>query len=635
MNSFKIAKMNFKNNIRTYLLYIIAMVFAVSAYYNFWNLSLNPQVNASKEISMYIHATNGITIFFMIIFLIFFIMYSSNFFLNERKKEIGLYSLMGIDNSKLAFIFASEGLFLGALSIVIGLFIGILFSKLFMMILAKVAILNIVFKFNISLKAILITIFTFSIIFIITFIIGYFKIIRMNLIDLIHSGKTDEKAPKVKYFSGILSILILILAYVVAVSYKTIGFGTSLYGAVILVIIGTTLFFRSFFTIFINRLIKNKHFLYKGTNVVSYSNIFFRIKDNYKTLAAVCVLVTATITSLATVASVKYYVEKNYEIDSPFTISYLSDDVKEVEKVNKLLNSENVTPKLNSSYNYIEYNSYAVISKSTFEKILTDLDYKNKDKILNKYDIDDNSSLYVEAPGTMGSLLNHENISLENKSYDILNIVRVPTFGKLVSRATVVIDDNEYNNFKKAEKETQFNGILLEEKNSKDKMKEINLNVDTDTNIETVLTTKLMSTLKEPKDLYTSVMSDLSSYNVAGVVFFLGSFMAFVFMFATGSILYFKIVGEALKEKNRFKILKNIGTTRKEIEKAVKDQIKIYYILPYTLGIVHSCFAIYVLSMLMTFPLYIPMIGSILVLGLVLYVFYRFTINKYIKTVLN
>lgn len=635
MNSFKIAKMNFKNNIRTYLLYIIAMVFAVSSYYNFWNLSLNPQVNASKEISMYINATNGITIFFMIIFLIFFIMYSSNFFLNERKKEIGLYSLMGIDNNKLAFIFASEGLFLGAISILVGLFVGILFSKLFMMILAKVAILNIVFKFNISLKAILITSSTFIVIFLVSFIVGYIKIIRMNLIDLIHSGKTDEKAPKVIYFSGLISIIILIIAYIIAVSYKKIGFGTSLYSAVILVIIGTTLFFRSFFTIFISRLIKNKHFLYKGTNIVSYSNIFFRIQDNYKTLAAVCVLVTATITSLATVASVKYYVEKNYEIDSPFTISYISKDEKEIEKVNNLLHSENVIPKLNTNYKYIEYNSYAVINRSTFRKILNDLDYKNKDKILNKYNIDNKSSLYIEAPGTMGSLLNHKSISLSDKNYNILNIVRVPTFGKLISKATIVIDDDEYNNFKNIEKENQFNGILLEAKNSKEKMKEININIDTNSNVEIILTTKLMSILKEPKDLYTSVMTDLSSYNVAGVVFFLGSFMAFVFMFATGSILYFKIVGEALKEKNRFTILKNIGTTKEEIEKSIKDQVKIYYISPYILGIIHSSFAIYVLSMLMTFPLYIPMIGSIVILGLVLYVFYRFTIKKYIETVLN
>ena len=149
MNSFKIAIVNFKRNIEIYGLYLMAMVFSVATYYNFISMRYNPQFLEHKEASGYIESTAMSASIFMIIFLMFFIAYSTNFFLNQRKKEIGTYAFMGIDNNKIAFIFASEGLLLGLLSLIIGLAVGILFSKLFLMILAKVALLDIKIDFYI------------------------------------------------------------------------------------------------------------------------------------------------------------------------------------------------------------------------------------------------------------------------------------------------------------------------------------------------------------------------------------------------------------------------------------------------------------------------------------------------------
>ncbi|MCW7999929.1 ABC transporter permease, partial [Clostridium sp. cpc1] len=131
MNSFKIAIVNFKRNIKTYGLYVMAMIFSVATYYNFLSMRYNPQFLEHEEASGYIQSTAMSASVLMVIFLVFFIVYSTNFFLNQRKKEIGVYAFMGIDNSKVGFIFASEGLLLGLLSLIIGLGVGILFSKLF------------------------------------------------------------------------------------------------------------------------------------------------------------------------------------------------------------------------------------------------------------------------------------------------------------------------------------------------------------------------------------------------------------------------------------------------------------------------------------------------------------------------
>ena len=135
---------------------------------------------------------------------------------------------MGIDNYKIAFIFASEGLLLGIMSVIFGLGIGILFSKLFMMMLAKVALLNIRIDFFISKKAVIETIIIYSIILGITLLKGYLDIIRTNLIDLMNSLKKEEELPKVNYFKGIVSIIIIGVAYYIAINYERFGFGTAL-----------------------------------------------------------------------------------------------------------------------------------------------------------------------------------------------------------------------------------------------------------------------------------------------------------------------------------------------------------------------------------------------------------------------
>ncbi|MGB4715645.1 MAG: FtsX-like permease family protein, partial [Defluviitoga tunisiensis] len=141
MNSFEISVSNVKRNIKTYRLYLMAMIFSVMTYYNFSSMRFNQQFLEYKNAYAYIQSLSLVTSILMVMFLIFFIIYSSNFFLNQRKREIGIFAFMGIDNYKIAFIFALEGLLLGIISLISGLILGVLFNKLFMMLLAKAALL--------------------------------------------------------------------------------------------------------------------------------------------------------------------------------------------------------------------------------------------------------------------------------------------------------------------------------------------------------------------------------------------------------------------------------------------------------------------------------------------------------------
>ena len=127
---------------------------------------------------------------------------------------------------------------------------------------------------------------------------------------------------------------------------------------------------------------------------------------------------------------------------------------------------------------------------------------------------------------------------------------------------------------------------------------------------------------------------DTSSYSVFGIIYFLGAFLSLVFIIATGSIIYFKLVSEAYLDKNKYVLLKRIGMTESEAYKAISKQIAISYILPLVVGIIHSCVAMSVLSKLMDFNIMVPAIKSILIFIAVYIVYFIATTKKYMKIVM-
>lgn len=597
----------------------MAMIFSVAAYYNFLSMRYNPQFLEFKEVSTYVEGTSYTASMLMIMFLIFFIAYSSNFFLSQRKKEIGVYAFMGIDNYKIALIFASEGLLLGILSLAIGLIVGILFSKLFMMILAKVALLDMTIKFFISKKAIVGTIIAYSIILTITFLKGYFDIVRTNLIDLLNSLKKEEELPKVNYFKGIASIIIIGIAYFIAINYEKLGFDITFLVTVLLIVWGTYWLFGSFFSMVIRHYINKKSYLYKGVNIISVSNIAFRIKNNYRTLAAVAVLITTCITCFGTVSSLKYYVGENHKIEVPYTISYISNDEEEIKKVDEIVENSNhkVELKEKANFLYVPDREVVVLKFSDFENILSDLKVENGEKITSKFNLAKGEAIYIERPKTMMSTLEKQkSIAIGDEKYNIKINTKVPLLGNGVSFPCIVVNNEEYEVLKSQFDESGFNGIILD---NPDDTKD--------------LIFKLAETLPRESNLYGYWVAGATFYDFAGIIYFVGAFLSLVFVFATGSIIYFKTLSESFRDKNKYEILKKLGTTDFEIYKSVSKQVGIFFILPLIVGAIHSTVAISVLSDLMNYSLIVPTIISIVVFAIVYGIFYIFTTKKFISVV--
>lgn len=618
MNSFKLTIMNFRRNLKAYGLYLMAMVFSVATYYNFTSMRYNPQFLEVKNISMYIESTSMTASILMILFLVFFIMYSSNFFLNYRKKEIGLYGLMGVDNYKVAFIFALEGLLLGIMSLLIGLFLGLLFSKLFLMLLARAALLNMRIDFFISKKAILETIIAYSIILFISFLKGYLEIIRTNLIDLMNTLRKAEELPKVNYLKGFASLVTIGIAYYIAVNYGSYGFAVALFWSVILVILGTYWLFGSFMPMLVRLLVNRKKIQYKGTNIISISNIAFRIKDNYRTFAAVAVLITVCITSFGTVSSLKYFLAENHRIEVPYTISFISSEQEEIERVEEIIADSNRSIELRQQADFliVPQSGVVVVNSSTFESLLTALNVRDRGKILARAGQLEDGVIYVERPGVLMDLVERKEVEVGDKVYEIKLQAKVPLFGNGLPYTAIVVNDREYEALRLKYEEKQFNGIILD-------------------NPEGIrdLTFRLAEVLTEESGLYTYFMAGAMMYDLVGIVYFLGAFLFLVFVFATGSIIYFKILTESFRDRAKFEILKKIGTTEQEIHQSVSKQVGLFFALPLVAGIIHSLVAISVLSDLMNYSLIRPVIISIVVFIIAYGLFYIFTRRKFVDVV--
>ncbi|AWI04537.1 FtsX-like permease family protein [Clostridium drakei] len=629
MNFFSIAYNNFKHNIKTYALNLMAMIFSVAVYYNFIALSDNPQIVQLNQIMNIVRSASTSTAVLLLVFLIFFIWYSNSFFLKQKKKEIGIYAFMGIDNYKIGLIYALEGFLQGLLSIVIGSFVGVLFSKLFIMLLCKVAFLDVKINFFISVHALIETIITFLIIFFIISVLGYFNIVRSKLIDLFNASKQQEGLPKLSKFKAVSSIIIILGAYGMCTSLSKLMVIASVPVITIMVIFATYGLFGSFFSMIMRYLLDKKQILYNGTNIVSISNIVFRIKGNYKTLATIAILIASAITALGTATSIKY--NTKIELDLPYSFTYVLDGNFEDEiesKVNKYITSANHSILLKEKVNFILVNKlkiddnlsndeFMVVKASDFKKITRDLKVKDTEDILKKSELRSGEAIYVQRPKTLVQANKLQKVQISNLKYNVKMDLKTPLFGGIKNNPCLIVNDKDYEIIKNDFKESKFYGIIVnDQKNTLD------------------LSAKLRTIRVLDNNLYSYAQKYRSGYEGYGVIFFMGCFLALVFVVATGSIIHFKILSEAYMDKEKYKILLKIGMTEKELKRTISKQAAVYFILPLLVGVIHSSFGIVILGRLMECNLILPTVISVATFGVIYGMFYIFTLGKF-RQVLN
>lgn len=609
MSLFSIAYNNFKNNMKTYTMFFISMIFSVIVLSNFFIIMKGETLEfLGRANAEYTKMILQIISVVLVIFILFFIWYTSNIFLKNRKKEIGLYTFMGVDSKTIGKIYFLEMMLIGLFSCLIGMFSGVLLSKFFQMIVFYIAGFRVDVKFNITSDAIVYSFLSFMIIFVFMSTKGFINIVRSKVIDLLNDSKKTEKMPKINVFTYLIaaaSSALIIYGYYLAIESKTNALKT-----LVLVCIGTYGVFYSLIPAVLKLLTDRKTILYKGENIIAINSLAYRIKKNYTTYATIGILIACTVTVLGTAVSMKNLYTMSSQNDNLYSVSFYSDhkiNNKGIEDAvlnfgNKKYDLSTDVLLAKSSLKNIEDLNNEVYVVLSYSKLVDILKANGNEDSLNEITEDmvsGNKAIYIQRPGTLASLINKKEVMLNDNIYEISkDDLRLRTLGSLLNYVTIIVNDEEYNEIKDSSQVIDFYGIKIDDD-------EKFLEQDTMKSLETALAPYSEDNLKAQVGIYKS-----QSIAWLKVVYAIGAFLFLVFVLAVASIIYTKIFSDANEDKEKYKILAEIGASLAEVSRSIMKEVAMIYIFPLTIGLLHGYFAIKVLGKFLSENLLIIFISS-------------------------
>ncbi|ENK1244186.1 FtsX-like permease family protein [Clostridium botulinum] len=648
-----IAIKNIKGNLNKYAMYYLSNVIVVTIFFIFANFIYNPGVSSSnisdKTISDVASKLMYLCEFVIIIFTFIFSNYSITSFLKSREKEFGLLSMFGLTKSQIRQYVMFENIIISIFSIITGLFFGILFSKLFFMAMSVILDLNTEMPFLISSKAVKITILSFFILLNIISFITSRKIKNNNIAELLKGERIPKTTPKFSKFKSVLAIILIISGYIVGLFSGTAIIMT-MFPILIAVIIGTKLLFSQFSVFFTNKLQNNKGVYYKGINMITLSQIIYKLKDNAKVLFITSILSGITLASAISVYSLQKVSLSSMEENCPQDIGVMEQGINSHKviadgKIEEILekykfnikyknktelirakNNDKVVEDKKSTYgikvnktdfNIMSENSFNDLAKQYNKKPLT---LNNGDAIVYTYDLTNNIvNQKTDLPFKSQKKLNL-NIGGKINSFNILDNLKGGIINADIENTNTIIVSN--SDFKKLGNNlSDDNKFIYYGYNIKHNLKAVN-----------AITEIKNSVAKGQEALFTErVISAAGLMQILSVLLFIGTFVAMIFFIATGSILYFKMFNEVQKDKQDFIGLKKIGVTQEEIKKIVSIQSFTMFFLPLTVATLHAAFAVKSVGLLYT-KYFIFIAGIYLVLQIVYYLFAKWMYMKQINS---
>ncbi|WMJ81581.1 FtsX-like permease family protein [Clostridium sp. MB40-C1] len=648
-----IAVKNIKGNLNKYVMYYLSNVIVVTIFFIFANFIYNPSVStgniSDKTIGDVASRLMYLCEFVIIIFTFIFSSYSITNFLRSREKEFGLLSMFGLTKGQIRRYVMFENIIISIISIITGIFFGMMFSKLFFMAVSVILDLNSEIPFLISSKAVKITVASFLILLNVISFITSFKIKNNNIAELLKGERIPKETPKFSKVKSALAIILILSGYVVGLLSKTAIILTMI-PILIVVIIGTRFLFSQFSVYFTNKLQNNKNVYYKGINMITLSQIIYKLKDNAKVLFITSILSGITLASAISVYSLQKVTLSSLEENCPQDIGFIEQginshkvipngkvedilkkhkfDIKYKNKIELIKGKNNDIMQETKKNTYgikINKTDFNIMSQSSFNELAKQydkksLDLKNGQVVIYTYDLTNNIvNQKTDLPFNNQKNLNL-NIGGKVSSFDILDNLKGGIINADTENTNTIIVSN--SDFEKLwNKASDSNKCIYYGYNIKHNLKAVSAVTEIKNEVP-----------KSQKNFFTErVISASGLMQILSVLLFIGTFIAMIFFIATGSILYFKMFNEIEKDKQDFVGLKKIGVTQEEIKKAVSIQSFTMFFLPLTVATLHAVFAVKSVGLLYA-KYFIFIAGIYLVLQTIYYLFAKCMYVKQINS---
>lgn len=593
MKSINLSARNIKKQYKFYYIYIISITTVMTLFYIAISFGQNAIIFEKIMGNEKLKAMLYIMIPLLMIFVIFYMAFSNNFFLKGRVRELGIYALLGFNRRKISKILFYENLSICLLSLCISIVLGSLLLRFIIFIIINIfkLTLNTSELTYFNMYAILVTA-AFIIACMLTLQVVNFKFIgSTSLLDLVKSENKKEKNLHINYWKSIAGAVFLLLGYILALDIKrginslwsTIGFAPIAICVFLLVMLGTILSIQFFVPFTLKKIKNNKAIRYDKLNIVLISQFVHKITTNAKTLI-ISTLISAVALSLLCVGVITfYYPIKAIERINPSVVEFpLNSSNANSKKAIDILNKNNIkmvqttvlqmtSRSSNLPDEYLKQKHFDVISLSEYNKVVKEVG-KTPIKKLKK-----DHAIYIK-------YTNSKNNNILNKKYIIdeadhkIKVIMTSLNNSLSfnnSIATLVVSDET---FKKYKLKTTVKRNIISVPRESVKLKNVH--------------SELEKLFKNEPHFQSSITRKSEFIKDNSPTLLITVFSSIIFLIATGSIMYFTNLTNILSSKKDFRTMKLLGYKNKELDNIVSKHIIISMSIPFILGCLHSLVAL-------------------------------------------
>ncbi|MGU8338535.1 ABC transporter permease [Clostridium perfringens] len=620
---FKLAFKNIKKSYKNYVIYFLTLIFGICIFYTFNSIesqSVMMELNEQKQ-SAFMMAEQLIGYFsvFIAFVLGFLIVYANNYLIKRRKKEFGIYMTLGMENGSLSKMIFLETLFIGAISLGIGVVLGIMLSQALSVLTAYMFQVDLTkFQFVFSPLGFKRTVLCFSIIYLVVLIFNFISVRKIKLIDLLTASKRNEK-PTIKNLWVSVILFLVSLGILGIAYYKVIhdGIAFASFNAlglpILLGCIGTFIFFYSLTGFFLKVIQGNKKFYLRDLNMFVMKQISSKINTTFVSLSFICLMLFLAICTFSGGLGINRAINADLKDLTKFDVTFWSNSGENIENLLKEKNIDisNIAEEDSNMIMYdskIKYSNFlskeGMTAMKNYFPVANDNDilvigengYNNTLKLLGKEPVNLKENQYL-AVGNIDEMKKWVNESLENGNIDEMkklvnksseNGKNINISGKTLEPANKKYENiNLYNFTMKGDilifvvkdslleglkpVSSRFNMMLKDNSNTKEELGSIR---------DQLVESQVYSITK--KEIYDNAAG------LGATMAYLGIYLGLIFIITSAVVLAIQQLTESTDNVERYRLLKEIGVDQKMINKAIFTQVGVYFMLPLSLAIVHS-----------------------------------------------
>ena len=614
----KLAISNLIKNRKLYYPFALSVILAVTISYLFYSLAFNPKIVDLRGASA-IQFTLQLGLVVVTFASAIIVLYANSFVMKNRSKELGVYGMLGLEKRHLIGMTFKELLIFGLVTVTAGIGIGALFDNLIFALLLKLAKMKVELVATFQWSVVLSILLVFGFIFLVIVFLNAVRIIRMDALQLSREKAKGEKKGRFLVLQTLVGLITLGGGYYLAQSVKDpVSAVLTFFIAVMLVIFATYLLFNAGITVFLQLLKKNKRYYYKPNNLISVSNLIFRMKKNAVGLATIAILSTMVLVTMSAATSIYNGSENMKKLMYPHDFDVKGQHV-EVEDLDKLLtqyaSEKNLTI---SNKDVLNYASFGLSSQegtklTTFEKGQNNVMPKTVFLVFDQKDYEKMTGQKLNLTGNEvglwarnDQLKGQKVFSLNNQDYTIKQEIQQDFAMNHVSNQYVLlVSDYNYlvvpnlQNFLEQYQDsavyTQFYGGMDVTASQEEQLK---LTDDFDAYVNNFShNLKSEDAMVYNGTTKTDAIAEMNA--LFGGILFIGIFLSIIFMVGTVLVIYYKQISEGYEDRERFVILQKVGLDQKQIKQTINKQVLTVFFLPVIFAFLHLAFAYHMLSLIL------------------------------------